>query len=96
MYHSFIIAIVYSLFFKNLKIFFFFFFSINKISDYKFLTQLVIYVCLFISSKANKIIYNSKKSLQQHVKLGFEKKKSTYLPNGFIVKDFLIKYKKKK
>ena len=95
MYHSFIIAIFYSIFFKNLKVFFFIRSSINKISDYKFLTQLVIYLCLFISNKASKIIYNSKKSLQQHVKLGFDKKKSIYLPNGFIIKDFLIKYKKK-
>ena len=96
MYHSFIIAIFYSIFFKNLKVFFFIRSSINKISDYKFLTQLVIYLCLFISNKASKIIYNSKKSLQQHVKLGFNKNIRIYKLNFFFKKNFLKKKKKKK
>ena len=95
MYHSFIIAILYSFFFKNLKIFFFVRSSIQKLTDYKFLTQLVIYACLLLSYRANKVIYNSKKSLTQHLRLGFNKKNSIYFPNGYIIEDFSIGDKKK-
>ncbi len=34
-----------------------------------------------------KIIYNSKKSIDQHTKLGFYNKNNHYIPNGFVIKN---------
>lgn len=95
MYHSFIVAFFYSFFLKNKKLFFFVRSSVNKISDYKFKTQIIILICAFISRFSCKIIYNSKISIKQHESLGFKKKKSFYIPNGYSIKNFPIKIKKK-
>lgn len=54
----------------------------------KFLTRLVIRLGSFFSDHPAKTIYNSRLSLAQHQELGYSKRNSIIIPNGFNVERF--------
>lgn len=66
--------------------------TLYSFSDEKLLTRIVIYLNSYFSNFPEKIIFNSYKSLNQHMKIGFKRKKLKYIPNGIDLK----KYKGKK
>jgi glycosyltransferase involved in cell wall biosynthesis len=57
--------------------------TLYDIRKEKVLTQLIIRLEAKLSFFADGIIYNSKKSQNQHESIGFSKKNSIYIPNGF-------------
>ena len=57
--------------------------TLYDIRKEKVLTQLIIRLQAKLSLFADGIIYNSKKSQSQHESIGFSKKNSIYIPNGF-------------
>ena len=57
--------------------------TLYDIRKEKVLTQLIIRLGAQLSFLADGIIYNSKKSQNQHESRGFSKKNSIYIPNGF-------------
>ena len=57
--------------------------TLYDIRKEKVLTQFTIRLQAKLSSFADGIIYNSKKSQNQHAFIGFSKKNSMYIPNGF-------------
>ncbi len=57
--------------------------SLYSLKNEKWLTRQVICANRFISSKADKIIYNSRVSKTQHQAFGFAADKSVVIPNGF-------------
>jgi len=57
--------------------------SLYDIQKEKVLTKMIIRLGAKLSFFADGIIYNSKKSQNQHESIGFSKKNSIYIPNGF-------------
>lgn len=71
--------------------------SLEIFSQMKFKTRLAIKLGAMFSKRANSIIYNSKRSLNQHRKLGFSSYNDFFIPNGFDTKKWKpnksLKYK---
>ncbi len=57
--------------------------SLEIFSQMKFKTRLTIKLGALFSKKSDAIIYNSRRSLLQHRKIGFSKKNDYFIPNGF-------------
>jgi glycosyltransferase involved in cell wall biosynthesis len=84
MYHGNIFSLLFGLFtFTKPRIFWGIRQTIYDIRKEKILTQMVIRLEAKLSFFAHAIIYNSKKSQNQHESIGFSKKNSIYIPNGF-------------
>lgn len=84
MYHGNFFVLLYKLFFlKNIPILWNIRASLYNIKNEKINTRIIIYILKFFSKRIDKIIYNSKISLQQHIKFGFYNKNSLIIPNGF-------------
>ncbi|MDC0951259.1 glycosyltransferase [Candidatus Pelagibacter sp.] len=60
--------------------------SLEIFSQMKFKTRLAIRLGAIFSKKANSIIYNSSRSLNQHRNLGFSSSNDYFIPNGFDIK----------
>lgn len=88
MYHACVISFLLSFFIENKKLFFFIRSTVNKISDYKFSTRLVILICSFLSNWTTATIYNSEIAIKHHERYGFNKSKSIFLPNGYRIEDY--------
>ena len=89
MYHGNLLSMLFKIISKkNIPIIWNVRHSIAQLNKEVFFTQLVIRLNAFLSSKAMLIIYNSMISIQQHANLGFSKKNSIYIPNGFDTKKF--------
>ncbi|MEQ1756371.1 MAG: glycosyltransferase [Micropepsaceae bacterium] len=54
----------------------------------KWLTAAVVRGCAYISSSAQTIIYNSRRSMQEHSALGYKSKGARVIANGFDLKQF--------
>jgi glycosyltransferase involved in cell wall biosynthesis len=71
--------------------------SLEAYSEMKFKTRLVIKLGEIFSKRANSIIYNSIRSLNQHRNLGFSFSNNCFIPNGFDIKKWKpnknLKYK---
>jgi glycosyltransferase involved in cell wall biosynthesis len=84
MYHGNIFSLLVCLFARvKPKVFWGIRHTIYDIRKEKFLTRLVIKLEAKFSFFVNAIIYNSKKSQNQHESIGFSKKNGIYIPNGF-------------
>ena len=57
--------------------------SLEIFKEMKFNTRLAIKIGAFFSKIPLNIIYNSKRSLQQHRNIGFSSKNDVFIPNGF-------------
>lgn len=57
--------------------------SLHDLKTEKFTTRSIIKLNALLSFLPDKIIFNSDVSRQQHLKIGFNKKKSVLIPNGF-------------
>ena len=57
--------------------------SLQSLVKERFLTQIVILLCVPLSFGVVKIIYNSRLAATQHERLGYSKKRATFIPNGF-------------
>jgi len=57
--------------------------SLQSLARERFLTQIVILLCVPLSFGVFKIIYNSRLAATQHERLGYSKKRATFVPNGF-------------
>lgn len=64
--------------------------SLYSFSNEKYFTKLVIKLNSFLSKDANLVLFNSNKSLKQHIEIGFNTDNTYHIANGFDV----IKYKK--
>ncbi|MDA8872032.1 glycosyltransferase, partial [Candidatus Thioglobus sp.] len=71
MYHANLLLSLISLLYPKVRIIWGIRHSLYDIDKEKFLTKLVIYLSKFFSKKCTNIIFNSSKSLEQHVKYGF-------------------------
>ena len=71
--------------------------SLETFSQMKLKTRLAIKLGAMLSKRANLIIYNSTRSLNQHRKLGFSSSNDYFIPNGFDIKKWKpnknLKYK---
>jgi len=62
--------------------------SLDRLSDEKVTTQLVIRAGIWLSHRADHIIYNSRTAMAQHEKLGFAAGRSCFIANGFDLERF--------
>lgn len=62
--------------------------SLHDLKTEKFTTRCIIKFNALLSFIPGKIIFNSDVSRQQHFKIGFNKKKSVLIPNGFDLNSF--------
>lgn len=62
--------------------------TLYSFSDEKILNQVIIKINAFLSAKTNLVLFNSKKSLSQHVARGFNKKNTHYIANGFDINKY--------
>ncbi|MBD1155085.1 glycosyltransferase [Pelagibacterales bacterium SAG-MED18] len=60
--------------------------SLEVFPQMKLTTRLAVKLCALFSKKIDSIIYNSKRSLLQHRKIGFSKSNDYFIPNGFDLK----------
>ena len=68
--------------------------TIYNIKNEKKLTRKIIYLNKILSYFPNKIIYNSNKSIEQHRQIGFNHKKTIFIPNGFEIHESFKKNNK--
>lgn len=93
MYHANLLAVVLKPFLPRVKIVFNVRQSLIKGYD-KFLTLIVIYLNAMLSRFANRVVNNSIFSQKQHEAIGFSKKNSIHIGNGFDIELFHINKKK--
>lgn len=62
--------------------------TVYSFSDEKLLNQVIIKINALLSAKANLVLFNSKKSLDQHVVRGFNKENTYYIANGFDINKY--------
>ncbi len=62
--------------------------SLYSLQQEKKITRLVIYLNKIFSISADRIIFNSELSLEQHRNYGFDANNLAYIPNGFDLKNF--------
>jgi glycosyltransferase involved in cell wall biosynthesis len=85
MYHANLLAYMSSIFFFRAKLYWSVRHTLYNIRNEKLITRFVIRSCKLLSGRCDKIIYNSRKSLQQHVEFGYSKNNSIVIHNGFDV-----------
>ena len=83
MYHGNLAALLGTYINKKVKLSWNIRLSLETYSEMKFKTRLAIKLGAMFSKKANSIIYNSKRSLNQHRQFGFSFNNDLYIPNGF-------------
>ena len=57
--------------------------SLGQLSDEKWLTRLVIHASALVSTTADTVVYNARRSCDQHEAAGFSGRSSMVIPNGF-------------
>lgn len=88
MYHANVFSVLFKIFFPKKNYVMNIRSSLDNFNDIKLSGRAVIYLNSFLSSSADVIIGNSRASQLQHQKIGFDKKKYTYIPNGFDIELF--------
>lgn len=83
MYHANFLAIATKLFYRKAKVLFNIRQSLSDVKNDKPLTRVVIYLNAYFSRFVTCVINNSKTSIGQHQSVGFSKKNSCYIANGF-------------
>lgn len=83
MYHANFLAIATKLFYRKAKVLFNIRQSLSDVKNDKPLTRVVIYLNAYFSRFVTCVINNSKTSIGQHQAVGFSKKNSCYIANGF-------------
>lgn len=88
MYHANLFALLAKIFRSQVKILFNIRHSLSDLQNEKRLTRLVIRCNAWASRLADKVINNSLVSINQHHAIGFSKKNSVYIGNGFEINKF--------
>ena len=88
MYHANIVAFFYALLFRKTRLFYGIRHSLYSVRNEKFLTRVAIYLCKVTSGYCQTVVYNSRKSMLQHVEYGFSVDNQEVIPNGFDVSVF--------
>lgn len=88
MYHSNVFVALFKPFLPKFKMIFNIRQSIHGNSD-KLLTRFVIFLNAKLSSNALRVINNSRASIDQHYKVGFDRSNSIYIGNGFDLDRFV-------
>lgn len=88
MYHANLMAIIAKPFFSKTKLIFNIRHSLSSLNNEKILTAIVIKLNAWFSFLTEAIINNSIQSIEQHNKIGFDRNKSKYIPNGFDLRLF--------
>lgn len=83
MYHANFLSYLYSYAIPKASIYWGIRQSLYSTKNEKIITRIIIYLCKLVSFRCDKIIYNSKKSLEQHTNYGFTKNNCEVIPNGF-------------
>jgi len=87
MYHGNLAAFIINLFFRkkltwNIRC------SIQDLDSLKTTTRYLVYLSKYLSLWVDKIVFNSKLSMEQHEAIGFNKEKSLLIENGFNIAKF--------
>ena len=59
--------------------------SLGLLANERLLTRAIIKGSTLLSYKTRGVIYNSRQSAEQHEKLGYSKKRTIFIPNGFVL-----------
>lgn len=62
--------------------------ALYELHNEKLMTRLVIKLGAYLSSRVDKILYNSKESCIQHTQAGYSESNSHVIPNGFLLEEF--------
>lgn len=84
MYHACVISSISVFFLKKGRTHYFNIrHSLDALENEKVSTKISIYACKYLSKYSSGNIYCSSKAMEQHEKLGFDSKKTIYIPNGY-------------
>ena len=87
MYHANLFIGIYSLFHRKKKITWNIRCGLTDYNKWKIQRKFIVKLCRWLSKYVHAIIYNSHKSMRQHVQFGFTDSKSTVVYNGFSIND---------
>lgn len=88
MYHANFLAYFFSFIFPKTKIFLGIRQTLYDIKNERIFTRFLIYLGKYISHRCDAVIYNSKKSLEQHLGYGYSRNNVMLIPNGFDVSSY--------
>ena len=57
--------------------------SLGSLFSERFLTRVIILLCVPLSFGVHKIIYNSRDAAKQHERLGYSRRRTIFVPNGY-------------
>jgi glycosyltransferase involved in cell wall biosynthesis len=88
MYHANFLLYFFSWFFPQAIVYWGIRQSLYDIKNEKMITRIMINACKWFSYRCDKVVFNSKKSLEQHINYGFSRDNCEVIPNGFDVELF--------
>ena len=83
MYHANFIMSFFHLLLPKTKMFWGIRQTLYDINKEKINTRIIIYLSILFIPRVNKIFFNSNISMEQHINIGYFKKKCIFIPNGF-------------